>query len=225
LGGDGGFEGVLRTAILNNEGSVKTEDVKREERRATCGCLAASLFLLVMFTWPFALLYGLPMVTSLRLETSMSRYPGSEQVFSMSQYYGHDSAQIILFYRTQDDVETVKAFYEDFALPFVGNTTLFQPHGEPLRLGSEATYIQNSEVFLDSEEGRWLERRQCHWSQKFTCVRVDVVGYPPLQLPEYIWQFDKVEPVLPADLGNQASTLIVYSFYIDVELGMNLWST
>lgn len=111
------------------------------------------------------------MVDELILKMSFRLYPEAEWVSSTQAYECCDSERHPQYYWTPDAVIGVRDYYETFALPFINNMTMFHPYGGELKLGFVPYPV------MPGEEIDLATDRECHFSQKYSCIQVELVSF------------------------------------------------
>jgi hypothetical protein len=159
---------------------------------------------------------GRAYIDELSLQSAFRLYPEAEWVSRAQAYECCDSERHLQYYWTPDTIAQVKAYYEAFTLPFINNTTMFHPYGEELKLGFVPYPIMpEDEIDLDTD-------RECHFSQKYSCIQVELAGFAESQrvsLPDVLSR-DFPLPTPPTQFSSplQGGTVIIYSYYVETDL-------
>lgn len=149
----------------------------------------------------------------------MHIYPGAIRVGRDEQLYCCDSITQIEFYWTNDLRDKVQSHYEQFAIPFLGNRTIFHHLGEVLELE-----LNNIPYITTKEDEDFLETRECHFSQKQTCVQVELTEFAngePVVIPDLTITMLGADP--PTTLENTGGTLITYTYFEEADLNIRFF--
>jgi len=178
--------------------------------------VSSALVLLLPCLFLIWLLGGKAFADELSLQMSLRIYPGAERVSSAQAYYCCDSERRIQYYWTEDSLTQVENYYETFALSFINSQTIFHPYDGELELGSVPYPV------LPDDEIDPTTDRECHFSQKYSCIQVNLLDFGEAQdvnLPD-ILAADFIHPTPPSPLRSPLSggTLIVYSYFLETDM-------
>ena len=178
--------------------------------------IASSLAFLLPCLSLIWLIGGKAFADELSLQRSLRVYPGAEKVSDAQAYYCCDSGRRIQYYWTEDSLTQVENYYETFALPFINNQTIFHPYGGKFELGSVPHPVLPDEEFDPTTD------RECHFSQKYSCIQVDLLYFGESQdvnLPD-ILAAEFIHPSPPSPLQSPLSggTLIIYSYFLETDM-------
>jgi hypothetical protein len=166
----------------------------------------------LLIIWLFG---GRAYIDELGVQMSFHIYPGAEWVSRAQTYECCDSERHLQYYWTPDAVTRVRDYYETFALPFINNMTMFHPYGGELKLGFVPYPI------MPEDEINLATDRECHFSQKYRCIQVELVSFGESQevsLPDVLARdFPNSTPPTPLSDALDGGTLIIYSYYIETD--------
>ncbi len=144
------------------------------------------------------------------------RLPPDSQLLSNASFYiCCDSSRKEFYYWSSHTISAVETFYENYTLPFINHRTFYHPFGGVLKLGF-VPYPPAPEEEIDLQVDR-----ECHFSQKFSCVQIQLVDFEnadliTLPVPE---DFPSVTPQpLPNTLFG--GTLIIYSYHVEADFNL-----
>jgi hypothetical protein len=169
-------------------------------------CISPCVFCLWLFWWP-----------DFSIHMSFRLYPGAQEVSSAYGYYGAGSGLQFLYFWTEDPIDSVQRYYEDFTFPFINNDghggeiTVFSPYGSELIYHS----VDGSQHEID-----YSREPQCHYTQIYDCINVRLIGVEygwRGDLPRFVWppSYTNVQTPVPVDIVSSTGvgTLIVYSYF------------
>lgn len=159
---------------------------------------------------------------NLLFQWQLPKYPNAQAVTEAYGYYGGGTADVTLYYWTQDPVEEVINYYETFTLPFVKAEypfdfgikdhyrTVYDASGGQVppvmarEFGNDTLYI-----FRD---------RRCHYTLRNSCVVIELLDFDASDVavlrphPRPQRMIRTAEP-LPSNI--EGGTLIVYLYPVD----------
>ena len=178
------------------------------------GCLTIIFFICFI---PFVIFWGIPIIGEIQVKWSLNVFDGSEKIYEdLGGGYWGNSAKRSLYYSTDEPIETVQNYYEDFTTPFVsaeyweGKWLTAFLDGD-VDVSSSAAYIISSAYNVPSYPS-------CSYRSTYNCVTVVLVD---ASQDDYY----RIGVMSPTTFKRQISppefdaipnygTIIVYSYFV-----------
>jgi hypothetical protein len=167
---------------------------------------------------PVLLLVSLSWWENFSFRLALPMYPGARQENRAYGYFGAGAAHEVLYFWSPDPVESVQAYYQEFAFPFrVGTDSDWSISAFAVG-GADLVYYD-----IEAKPHRMDETDEiyCHYTQTYRCVNVQLVNLDTspvmAEMPNIIGipysREQNATPSPPAAPLN-TGTLIIYSYYV-----------